>query len=222
MAAAVVLETLLFGTVVVVRAQQASQVQAALCSTTGPDIRVHNAISDTVVTTPTITIEGTAQQTSQIDVYVNNAYSNSLAISRDTTFEIPLTLSEGTNTIRLEAFFSCNHTSTSVGLVVDFRPIPSPSSSINTDTIIPTESMSVTGSIQSEVQASKLLTFVLSLLALAGIGVPLSLVFISTKTVETIISHTWLSGRISVRIRHIIICGAVVTLAALFLLLLLT
>lgn len=128
---------LLFPFVSSVYAQTPNQVMAVLCDNTGPAITIDEPQSDSVVNTPTITIKGTAERTSQLDFYVNNQYNSSLALTNDPNFEAPISLAAGTNTIRIDAYFSCNNTNDSTNLVIDYQPIVTPSTPANTDTSLP-------------------------------------------------------------------------------------
>jgi len=105
------------------RAQGASQVGAVLCDSQGPDIQVTSPESDTIVNTSPLEITGVLQRTSQLDIYVNEEYSNSLAISSDNTLSIHISLKPGTNTIKFKAYFSCNTTSAEKTIIVEYVPV---------------------------------------------------------------------------------------------------
>jgi hypothetical protein len=105
-----------------VYAQQNNQVMAVLCDSTGPGVTVSQPVSDSVVNNPNLNIIGEALRTSQLNIYLNNQYNSSLAITSDPNFQTSITLIPGTNTIRLDATFSCNNTSSQTEIIVDYVP----------------------------------------------------------------------------------------------------
>ncbi len=112
---------------------QDSTVGAYLCdTTTGPVLTISQPISDTVVNTPNITLSGTVENATQIDIYVNESYSHSIALGFDGGLSTTVGLMQGTNTIRVEASFSCNNTSAQTQIVVDYVPDVIPSTPNNT------------------------------------------------------------------------------------------
>ncbi len=115
-----------------------STVGAVLCdSTSAPELTVTSPESDSVVNSPTIQLKGTTVRTSQIDVLLNGAYSSSIGIGQSEQFDTTLTLPQGTNTIELNAFFSCNQTSSTTTLIVTYEPAAAPSTGSETNTSVP-------------------------------------------------------------------------------------
>jgi hypothetical protein len=115
-----------------------NEVYSILCDgVLAPDIQVVSPKSDSIVSDPRITLSGTTTRTTQIEVYINNVYSESLSVNPDGPFFTQATLNEGTNTIRLEAYFSCNHTTSSRSVVVTYEPQVTPSPGEDTDTNVP-------------------------------------------------------------------------------------
>ena len=116
---------------------QQGQVLATLCDSTGPDVTITSPPTDSVVNTSNVNFTGIANTTSQIDIYVNNVYSQSVAIGASPNFSTSVGLNEGTNTIKFAAYFSCNGTNADYEVVVDYYVIPTPSqpgdTSSNTD-----------------------------------------------------------------------------------------
>lgn len=106
-----------------------SAIKATICDPDGPEIHVSEPVSDSVVNMPYITIKGTTQRTSQIDVFVNNEYAHSTALALNNPFNIEVSLGRGTNTIRLDAYYSCNQTKRSITLVLTYDPDVAPGSS---------------------------------------------------------------------------------------------
>ncbi len=97
-------------------------VGAILCDTQGPDLQITAPVSDTSTSSQVISIQGMAYRTSQIDIYLNNVYDHSVAIGFDAVLQTPVSLIEGTNTIKLQAFFSCNGTSSDSTLIIRYQP----------------------------------------------------------------------------------------------------
>jgi hypothetical protein len=56
-------------------------------------------------------------------VYVNGEYSNSVAIGSNGVLSIQISLKPGTNTIKLNAYFSCNTTSSEETIIVEYVPV---------------------------------------------------------------------------------------------------
>lgn len=127
--------------------QQQTQVLATLCDSAGPDVTITSPPTDSVVNTSNVNFTGIAQRTSQIDIFVNNVYSQSVAIGASPNFSTTVGLSEGTNTIKFSAFFSCNSTSQDVEVVVDYHIIPTPSQP--GDTSSSTDQNPASGSVNS-------------------------------------------------------------------------
>lgn len=121
-------------------AQQSTQVGAIICHSESPDLQISEPLSDSVTGTPTIPIEGTALYTSQIDILVNGQYSHSVAIGFDSVLQTDVSLQEGTNTITLQAYFSCNNTSADLDIIVDYQPAVTPTTPGNIDTQVSSSS----------------------------------------------------------------------------------
>lgn len=117
-----------------------STVRTTLCdSTSGPELTITTPQSDSVVAVSQIEVEASTLRTTQVDVYINNAYSHSVAVDPDQLFQTTVALVPGTNTIRLEAYFACNHTAQTFSLVVTYEPKVQPSPGEDTDTNIPNQ-----------------------------------------------------------------------------------
>lgn len=116
---------------------QNSTVRTILCDTAGPDVQILVPDSDSTTNTSSTELSGSTVRTSQIEIYVNDAYSQSIAIGSDGLFSTTIALSQGTNTIRVEAYFACNQTNETFSVVVTYEPevIPSPGGS--TETSVP-------------------------------------------------------------------------------------
>jgi len=120
-------------------AQSSSTIRAELCDSSPPDLSISQPLSDSIVDQPTVTVAGSAVRTSQIDYFVNNQYSSSTVVDDSDTFSSPISLTRGTNTVRLHAIYSCNNTTSDSIIVVSYEPssVPSDGSKINTVTAPP-------------------------------------------------------------------------------------
>lgn len=118
---------------------EGSTINAEICDAQAPNVQVETPVSDSLTAVSTIALEGTAQRTSQIDIFVNNEYAASVAIGQDTQFSTTVSLKRGTNTIRLEAHNSCNQESQTVQIVVTYQPeaLPAEGAGTNTQTAPP-------------------------------------------------------------------------------------
>lgn len=128
------------------QAQQGTEVRAELCDTTGPAISVVSPQSDSITDTRSVVLSGVTQRTSQLDISINNVYSQSLAIDSSNTFSTELDLTEGTNTISLDAYYSCNQTSQTFSIVITYVPkaVPSNGSDSSTQIIKPGNTVPIT------------------------------------------------------------------------------
>lgn len=115
-----------------------STIRATLCDATStPEITIFEPESDSIVDTTPLVIQGSALRTTQIDVFVNNAFNRTVVIDDDGPFQAEADLQEGTNTVRLEAQFACNQTSAAYNLILTYEPKVGPSPGENVDTEIP-------------------------------------------------------------------------------------
>jgi hypothetical protein len=114
---------------------QDSNITATICDSQGPEIVLSTPVSDSVTNLAIIPIQGTAVRTSQIDIYRNNQYDQSVSVSESNPqLSTTLSLTEGTNTIRLEAFYSCNQTTETLTRIVTYKPEATGGNQSNTDT----------------------------------------------------------------------------------------
>lgn len=104
---------------------EGSQVNSLVCSgsSSNASLTVASPQSDTIVNHSPITIQGSAENISQIDTYVDAVYSGTIAISvQQTSYTLPQSLPEGTHTITLVGNDVCNYQDVSVTLVVTYYP----------------------------------------------------------------------------------------------------
>lgn len=130
----------LIGSIYYSTATTGTTIHTEICdSTSGPTLDITSPVSDSIVNTPAIPIQGTASRTSQIDIYLNGLYSSSIAVGPTGQINTTTALNRGTNTIRLDAYYSCNQTTNSSNLVVTYEPAATPSNGSSTDTNFPSE-----------------------------------------------------------------------------------
>lgn len=97
------------------------QVSATVCDDSPPSLTIVEPTDESISTTGQIRISGVALRTTQIDISVNGALVQSVAIGSDPNFSISMGLNEGENTLVLDAYFSCNqrHASETFKVTVD-------------------------------------------------------------------------------------------------------
>lgn len=89
-------------------------------------------VSDSVVASPSVTLQGTVQQASQIEVRVDGVFDSTIPISiGQTAFSGSVELSQGTHTIMLTAVNSCSGISADTSVVVTYTPATSPQTPSN-------------------------------------------------------------------------------------------
>lgn len=103
-------------------AQQGTDITATICAAEGPILQITSPKSDSVVNSREVPLIGTAQRTSQIEVYVNEEYIQSTAVGADNLINTTIPLVLGTNTIKLVAYYSCNQQNYETNLVVTYTP----------------------------------------------------------------------------------------------------
>ncbi len=101
-------------------------INATICDDQPPLLTINSPISDSTVSTNTVELSGTSLRTTQINITQNGTPSQSVAIGNDASFSTQLSLTQGTNTIELDTYFSCNQTHTTTTLVVTYEPTVQP------------------------------------------------------------------------------------------------
>lgn len=115
-----------------------SQINAVICDpSVSPVFTGIGPASDSVVNTATITVQGTAETADHLDISVNSSPAASLSIGSSGQFSAPVSLIKGTNTIELDASYSCNGNHTLKTIIVTYEPTATPSSGSTTDTQLP-------------------------------------------------------------------------------------
>lgn len=107
------------------RANAQSAINAIICGA-GAHITISEPQSDSVMTTPSVTIIGAVAQAGQIEVAVDGTYDSVIPLDvGQTTYESTIQLPQGTHTIQLTAVDSCGSTNAEETVVVTFTPPPS-------------------------------------------------------------------------------------------------
>ncbi len=103
-------------------ASQNTEIKAEICNNAAPVVTVTHPQSDSVTNDSLIALAGKTERTSQIDISLNDLYSQSVAIGANNTFATTISLQEGINTIALDAYYSCNQQSKVFTIVVTYAP----------------------------------------------------------------------------------------------------
>ena len=116
-------------------AQAGSMVGATVCTNTST-ITLDAPISDSIVTTPTVTLSGSVTQASQVEVRIDGAFDNTLQLNMgQTTYSGSAQLSPGTHTIEVTAISICPGSSGTASSVVTYEvPPQAPSTGGSTPT----------------------------------------------------------------------------------------
>lgn len=118
--------------------QQNTNVNFELCGNEIPTINVTSPQTDSVTNLPNVTLSGTAAHTTQIEVSLNGNLDQSIAIGQQSDeFTTTLTLQQGTNSILLTAYYSCNSNTSSEDLIVTYQPNSTASEGGQISTVAP-------------------------------------------------------------------------------------
>lgn len=106
-------------------------VSTKICNADAPstaNVYISSPQNDSVMTTGNLTLSGTVQDVSQIDISIDANYSQTVAIATgQTTFSVALSVPQGTHTISVEGIDICNIADPTDSVVVTFQPGTSPS-----------------------------------------------------------------------------------------------
>lgn len=113
-----------------------TEVRATVCNgSQGSSISISTPASDQVINISTISIQGTVEDATQITVEIDGQYSQTVPLgSNQTSYQIDVTVSEGTHTIVLIANDLCAVQNGSTSLVVTYEPKSTPSDGGSTPT----------------------------------------------------------------------------------------
>lgn len=107
-----------------------TQVDTLVCSGTSSNaaMTIDTPQSDRVINHSPITIQGSVHNVSQIDIYVDDDYAGTVAVSQyQTSFTASQGLTEGTHTLRFVGNDICQHADVVVEIVVTYHPdVPPP------------------------------------------------------------------------------------------------
>ncbi len=126
-------------------AAQSSTVAATICAPTSMVTLVH-PVSDSVVTSTTVPIDGTVNQASQIEIRIDGVFDSVIPLAiGQTTFSGSVQIASGTHTIEATALNVCAGPNGTASAVVTYTPPPqTPSTGTGTPTTV--EGVSPVGS----------------------------------------------------------------------------
>jgi hypothetical protein len=131
---------LVFGMVFRPMPGQAAQtiIETVICnSEQGATLSIASPESDSITDKNTIAVSGQVSQTSQIDITIDGAYDQSLAIAASqTNFEASVQLSVGTHTLELRAIDRCQVEDATEKIVVTYQPKASDGRGSDTPTTV--------------------------------------------------------------------------------------
>jgi hypothetical protein len=99
-------------------------VRAQVCATSGAVVAITKPQSDSIVQQHEVQLIGIVEQTSQIEIYVDDTYNNSLSIPVGASdFSVPIDVEPGTHTIKVTANDSCQLKNGSDSIVLTYQPV---------------------------------------------------------------------------------------------------
>jgi hypothetical protein len=105
-----------------------SNLQAIICRQTPATLTITRPQSDSVVNDHAITLSGSVWQASQLEIYVDDAFSGVESLSSNTTsYTTTVQLSPGTHTIKVVAIDICQVGNGTASIVLTYQPISTPS-----------------------------------------------------------------------------------------------
>lgn len=120
---------------------QASEIRTELCNPSAtPSLSITSLTSDSIVDASDLRLVGTANNTSHIVVFVNGKESSTILVNSSGAVDTLIQLSEGTNSISLHAYYSCNQSSSITTFVVTYQPGANPSNGSSVVTVLPSPS----------------------------------------------------------------------------------
>jgi len=134
---------LVLGTGASVPVHAQTVVGATICSD-GPAISITSPGSDSVVTSSTVTLDGTVDQASQIEIRVDGVFDSTIPLDiGQTSFSAAVQLTTGTHTIEVRAVNTCAGPNNTASVVVTYAPAPQEAST-GSDTSTTVEGVGVT------------------------------------------------------------------------------
>lgn len=107
-----------------------STVSALVCNATmdGGAIFITSPLNDSSIGSSVLTVKGTVSKISQVELYIDGAYSQTKALSPGTTtYSMQTTISKGTHTIFVRGSDNCGGNQQSSSVVVTYQPQVAPS-----------------------------------------------------------------------------------------------
>lgn len=106
----------------------APTLQAIICGDTPATLTITRPESDSVLNESEIVLTGSVSQSSQLEVYVDDAFNGVESLPATATdYETKVQLAPGTHTIRLVAVDNCQVGNGTASVVVTYQPISTPS-----------------------------------------------------------------------------------------------
>lgn len=125
------------------------------------NIMITSPQSDSIVNEPKLSISGDVTYISQIDFFIDDVYSHTVALGYSATeFSSPVSLMPGTHTIKLTATDSCSQAMYADSVVVTYEPTTQPSVGENVETIVEGSSSRVNTEAQPALENSTIETFI--------------------------------------------------------------
>jgi hypothetical protein len=128
-----------------------TEIQADICASgAGASVQITSPVTDSVISSLPVAVEGTVAQTSQIDIAIDGVYTSTVPVgANQTTFTYNLNLNEGTHSIRFVANDRCHVANGSVDLVLTYQSSTTPSTGGTTDTTVGDSGPTVPNPLQS-------------------------------------------------------------------------
>lgn len=100
-------------------------------------ITITSPQSDSIINEPKVSISGDVTYISQIDFFIDDVYSNTVALGYSATeFLSPVSLEPGTHTIKVTATDSCSQATYTDSVVITYEPTTQPSLGENVETVV--------------------------------------------------------------------------------------
>lgn len=118
--------------------QTGPRVEVLVCPTADQSsVMIIEPQTDSTVAEPKVAIKGQVEYISQVDFFINDIYSHTVALGyADTSFESLVTLSPGTHTIKVTATGSCSQATRDDSAVITYQPKTQPSVGQEVDTTV--------------------------------------------------------------------------------------
>lgn len=98
---------------------------------------ISNPLSDTVVDAPALKLEGNVSSISQVEVYIDDAYNNTVAVGLgETSFATDISIGQGTHTVKIVAQDNCFPLTHEDSVVITYHPKVAPGNGGDTDTAV--------------------------------------------------------------------------------------